>query len=291
MSGVDVPGVLYRRDPAAAPLPLVFDSPHSGVVYPADFRHAAPLALLRTAEDTHVDALYAAAPAHGAVLLAAHFPRSYIDVNRAADDIDPALLAEPWPGDVPPGRLSPGEKTKLGIGLIRRLAVPGTPVYDRHLSAAEIRARIDTYYQPYHDALAAIVDALHARFGAVWHVNCHSMAARGSDMTPDGAVERADFVLGDRDGTSCDATFTELVAQALRAQGHAVAINDPYTGAELVRRHGDPQRRRHSLQIEINRRLYMDEATRERSAGFARLQADLTVLIAEIAGHVRTVVA
>lgn len=287
----DIPGVLYRRAPAAAPVPLVFDSPHSGTVYPDDFGHAVPLSILRKAEDTHVDALFDAAPEHGATLLAARFPRSYIDVNREAADIDPKLLAEPWPDGVPPGPPRPGEKSKLGVGLIRRMAQAGVPVYDRRLRVEEIRTRIDSYYRPYHDALAESIDALHQRFGVVWHVNCHSMAARGSGITPDGDAERADFVLGDRDGTSCGPIFTDLVARAVSDMGYAVKVNDPYKGAEIVRRYGDPFRRRHSLQVEINRRLYMDEATREKNAGFDRLRADLSTLIAVIATYTRTVLA
>lgn len=272
------PGILRRDDPKDAIVPLVFDSPHSGVTYPADFRYAASFDVLRTAEDTWVDELYAAAPELGATMLAAEFPRSYIDVNRDLGDLDPQLLDERWPG-----KLNPGEKTKLGIGLIRRLARPGIPVYDRKLSVAEIEARIATYYRPYHDELAEILNARHTQFGAVFHIDCHSMASKGSDMTPDGAVQRADFVIGDRDGTSCKSGFTDTVVTALRGHGYDVRVNDPYKGVEILRRHGRPREGRHSLQIEINRKLYMDEATRAKSGGFARLQAHITSLIQRLA--------
>jgi N-formylglutamate deformylase len=279
-------GVLERFDPGAAPVPLVFDSPHSGTQYPSDFAFTAPDDIVRTAEDAHVDALFAAAPEHGASLLVAYFPRSYIDVNRHVHDLDPELIDGLWPG-----KIAPGEKTKLGIGLVRRLAQPGIPMYDRKLSAAAIRHRIESYYLPYHDELARIIDGVHARFGAVWHINCHSMASRGSDITPDSGKERAEFVLGDRDGTTCAPDFTAMVAKFLGAKGYDVRINDPYKGAEIVRRYADPPRRRHSLQIEINRRLYMDERTRERSAGFAKLQADLTELIQFLADYARASIA
>jgi N-formylglutamate deformylase len=271
--------------PSGDAIPLVFDSPHSGTDYPADFGFSAPLSDLRVAEDTHVDALFGAAPAHGATLLAARFPRSYIDANRALGDIDATLLAEPWPTT-----LMPTEKTRLGLGLIRRFARPGVPVYDRKLSVAELRARIERCYLPYHDTLAGVIDELHGKFGAIWHVDCHSMQATGSSMTPDGAKQRPDFVIGDRDGTTCNVVFTDLVVNALRARGYRVTINDPYKGAEIVRRYGDPAARRHSLQIEINRALYMDEATRERSPNFGRLQSDLTDLIAQVAQFVRAAV-
>jgi N-formylglutamate deformylase len=272
------PGVLRRDDPVAGLAPLVFDSPHSGVEYPADFRFAAPFDLLRTAEDTWVDELFAAAPAHGATLLAAEFPRSYIDVNRELRDLDPLLLDGTWPGEV-----APGEKTKLGIGLIRRLARPGVPVYDRKLSVAEIERRIATYYRPYHDELARLLDERHARFGAVWHIDCHSMASTGSAMTPDGAAARADFVIGDRDGTTSGGDFTGLVVATLRGFGYDVRVNDPYKGVEILRRYGRPCEARHSLQVEISRKLYMDETTRAKHDGFARLQRHLERLIATLA--------
>jgi N-formylglutamate amidohydrolase len=274
------------RAPSATPIPLVFDSPHSGTEYPADFGFAAPFAALRTCEDTHVDALFGAAPEHGATLLAARFPRSYIDVNRALDDLDPELLAEPWPA-----RLAPGEKTRLGIGLIRRFAKPDVPVYDRKLPVAEVRARIENYYLRYHDALARIIDDLHGRFGGVWHIDCHSMQSTGTSMTPDGARVRPDFVIGDRDGSTCSPVFTDLVVSALRGRGYHVTVNDPYKGAEIVRRYADPPTRRHCLQIEVNRKLYMDEVTRERDPGFEQLRADLSDLVALVANWVRAAIA
>jgi N-formylglutamate amidohydrolase len=281
-----IPSVLVRRHPLAPEVPLVFDSPHSGTDYPADYRHACPLPMLRSAEDLYVDDLFGAAPEHGASLLAALFPRSYIDVNRTLDDLDPALLDEPWPGP-----LDPGEKTKLGIGLVRRFAKPGLPVYERKLSVAEVEARIARYYRPYHAALDAICDRLHGKFGVVWHVNCHSMQSTGSAMTSDGpGAARAAFVLGDRDGTTCEPELTDFVRRVLTGRGYEVKVNDPYKGVELVRRHGRPAANRHSLQIEINRGLYMNEATLEKSAGYDRLKADLTHLVealAAFAGKVR----
>ena len=278
-------GVLLRRDPVAPEVPLVFDSPHSGTVYPEDFRFACPLDVLRTAEDTHVDELYGAAPEYGAALLAARFPRSYIDVNRALADIDPALLDEAWPGPV-----SPGEKTRLGMGLIRRLATPGRPVYDRKLSVAEVRRRIERCYVPYHAALQEICDRLHRKFGIVRYVDCHSMPSEGSAMSSDPGAKRADIVLGDRDGTTCDPALTHFVARVLEGRGYKVKINDPYKGVELVRRHGRPAENRHALQIEVNRALYMDERTRAKTANFARLKADLTHLVealADFSGRMR----
>lgn len=266
--------VFRRHDPEGEPIPLVLDSPHSGTEYPEDFDHAPSRDIVRQAEDTHVEALYAAAPRIGATLVEALFPRAYIDPNRHSSDIDPALLADPWAGPMTSSR-----KTELGIGLVWRLAHGGLPMYERKLSSAEVRRRIIDYYLPYHASVAAALDQRHAAFGAVWHINCHSMPAVGDVMSEDPGRARADFVLGDRDGTTCAAEFTAFVAETLTRLGYEVAINDPYKGVELVRMHGRPAERRHSIQIEINRRLYMDESTLERHAGFATLRSNLEQLL------------
>ncbi len=264
-------------------VPLVFDSPHSGVAYPADFDTIVPHLTLRRAEDTHVEALYAAAPDHGATLIAANFPRSYIDANRSLLDIDAALLDAPWPGPVNISR-----KTEKGIGLVWRLLDTGEPIYSRKLTVAEVQSRIAHCYAPYHRAVRDAINAAHKHYGAVWHINCHSMPATSSIISEEGpGVQRADFVLGDRDGTSCAPAFTTFVALALRGMGYDVRINDPYKGVELVRAYSDPAANKHSLQIEVNRKLYMDEATRARTAGFDKLQNNLTQLIGAIARYVR----
>jgi N-formylglutamate deformylase len=266
--------VVRRHDPRSAPIPLVLDSPHSGIEYPADFDHSPPRAIVRQAEDTHVAELYAAAPEFGATLVEALFPRAYIDPNRHVADIDLQLLADAWPGPVTPSR-----KTELGIGLVWRLAHGGAPMYARKLSVTEVQRRIADYYEPYQRSVAAALDERHRAFGAVWHINCHSMPAVGDVMSDDPGRARADFVLGDRDGSTCEPAFTASIAATLSEMGYAVAINDPYKGVELVRKHGRPLERRHSLQIEINRKLYMDEATLEKNPGFAVLQANVARLL------------
>jgi N-formylglutamate deformylase len=225
--------VVRRHDPQGAPIPLVLDSPHSGTLYPADFDHVPPRAIVRQAEDTHVAELYAAAPALGATLIEALFPRAYIDPNRHVADIDLPLLDDAWPGPTTPSR-----KTELGIGLVWRLAHGGAPMYARKLSVAEVRRRIADYYEPYQRSLAAALDERHRTFGAVWHINCHSMPAVGDVMSDDPGRARADFVLGDRDGSTCAPDFTAFIAATLTEMGYAVAINDPYKGVELVRKHG-----------------------------------------------------
>lgn len=269
--------------PEAPALPLVCDSPHSGTHYPCDFGHAVPRALLRRGEDTHVEALWRAAPAVGATLLAAHFPRTYIDANRTLDDLDPELLEGAWPEP-----LAPSEKSRLGFGLIWRRLNADMPIYARRLSVAEVQGRIDHYYRPYHAALAEAIERSVQRFGGVWHLNLHSM--------PNNAYERlqiqspdplADFVLGDRDGTTCEPAFVALVEQQLRARGYSVARNNPYKGVQLIAKIGQPAQNRHSLQVEIRRPVYMDESTREPNANFPSVQKDLTDVLHAIAAYLR----
>lgn len=273
---------IRRHAPAIEPIPLVVDSPHSGEDYPDDFDHAPPRAEVRRAEDTHVARLYRSAPRLGATLLEANFPRAYIDPNRSLADIDPELLAEVWPGPIATSR-----KTEQGIGLVWRVARNGAAMYARKLEVAEVERRIERCYRPYHAALAAELDAAHRAFGAVWHLDCHSMPAVGDANADDPGRARADFVLGDRDGATCAPAFTRIVASVLEDLGYSVAINDPYKGVEIVRRYGRPADNRHSLQVEVNRRLYMDEETLAPNSGYAKLEADLERLLVALAAFVR----
>jgi N-formylglutamate deformylase len=263
-------------------LPLVFDSPHSGTIYPQGFDYACDFSSLEKAEDKFVDELFIKAPEEGAALLCADFPRSYIDVNRCERDIDVDLLEDIWPEE-----LNPTARSHAGIGLIRRLVRPGVPLYNRSLKAAEIRARIDTYYRPYHAAIEKLIEEAHYMHGQVWHINCHSMPTADSNSFRASPLKAADFVLGDRDGTTCDLAFTHAVRDFLKGLGYKVSVNDPYKGVELVRRYSSPATGRHSLQIEVARSLYMDEETYRKSANFERMQGHITRLIRFCADYVR----
>jgi N-formylglutamate deformylase len=267
--------------PAGAAVPLVLDSPHSGAEYPEDFRAAVEHEALRQSEDSFVDELYGSGPGLGATLVCARFPRSYIDPNRSLLDIDASLIEGAWPGPAVPSR-----KTELGIGLIWRVLDSGQAIYARKLSIDEVKQRIVRYHQPYQRAVKDALDAAHAHFGGVWHINCHSMPAMSGRISEEGPGKpRADFVLGDRDGTTCEPEFTALVAATLRGMGYEVKINDPYKGVELVRAFSDPAAQRHSLQLEVNRRLYMDERTREKTPGFAALKRDIDRLLSAVADY------
>lgn len=281
MNTLTDPAPVEVHRPSGDALPIVVDSPHSGRWYPADFGCAAPFERLRQGEDLYIDRLYADAPRFGATLVAANFPRAYVDPNRVLTDIDEALLDTPWPGEV-----KPGPKTALGIGLVWRL-LGEVPVYDRKLTVAEVQRRIERCYRPYHAALDAAIEGAFARFGAVWHLNVHSM--------PDDSYERlelpvkplADFVLGDLDGRTAGEPLMALIEAVLRDHGFSVARNDPFKGVEIIARTGRPAERRHSLQIEVKRSCYADVQRHEPNEGFARVQAAIDAMLAALADHAR----
>jgi N-formylglutamate amidohydrolase len=245
---------------------------------PADFGSICSADELRDGEDCFIDELWLPASARGVPLLAAQFARTYLDPNRHAGDIDLELIDGPWPD-----ALVPSGKAAIGKALVWRTLDDGRPIYDRRLTVAEVQVRIARCHRPYHGALKALLDAAHARFGVVHHINCHSMNAVGGAMGEGGAgLTRADIVLGDRDGTTCAPEFTAFVRELLAGFGYDVKVNDPYKGVELVRAYANPAGGRHSLQLEVNKRLYMVPATLDKSAGFATLQAHLMQLVEAI---------
>ena len=261
----------------AGTTPLVFDSPHSGTRYPADFRFSCDFPLLRTAEDTHVEKLYDFAPSLGIAWIEALFPRSYLDANRSDREIDVTMMDGPWTGPLPDEAML--AKVRLGKGLIWKNTDDGVPLYDRPLGVQEVTRRIEQCWRPYYQAVGAAIDAAHARHGYSLHVNCHSMpATAASHATDHPGLAHADFVVGDRDGTTADPGLGARLADFLRDRGYRVEVNFPYKGVELVRRFGEPARHRHSLQLEVNRKLYMDERTFELRPGAQRLREDLRAM-------------
>ena len=270
--------------PLTTEVPLLCDSPHSGMSYPADFNVVLAMSQLRQGEDTYVDELWKALPQYGATLLAANFPRTYIDPNRDVDDLDVQLLCpdQQWPHP-----LNPTEKTRIGYGLIWK-SVRNQPIYNRCLTTEEIKKRIETYYKPYHQALAQHADTLYQRYGGLWHINLHSMPSSAYEGLGLAEKELADFVLGDRDGTTCSDAFITLVETFLRDEGYSVARNDPYKGVALIQRMGQPNKNKHSLQIEIKRPLYMNEVSFEKTTNFTHLQKSLSALSKEVSDYVRS---
>ena len=260
--------------------PVVLDSPHSGTQYPPDFDYACDLATLRKAEDTHVEKLYAFAPALGVAWIEAHFPRSYLDANRNTTEVDFGMLEGHWPHSDASIDAAILSKLRLGKGLIWRATDDGVPMYNRRIKVAEVEARIANCWQPYHAAVGRAIDAAHARHGYSIHINCHSMPAVASSHATDfPGLVHADFVLGNRDNTTASAALVLSIKELLGQQGYSVAINHPYKGVELVRRYGNPAQHRHSVQVEINRKLYMREDTLEITPGFSLLQVHLRAMV------------
>jgi N-formylglutamate deformylase len=266
--------------PGTPAIPLVCDSPHSGTHYPDDFNYAVDFADLRRCEDTHVEKLWAAVPSVGGTLIHALFPRSYTDTNRTEFDIDVSMMAGVWPGRAEPSKRC----LELGNGLVFSKTTTLQPIYDRKLSTAEVQHRIQTCWRPYRQALAQALGKAGQQHGKRWHLNLHSMPSNAYERLglPQGKV-LADVVLGNLHGAACSEEFTAFMAQAFRQRGYTVSINDPYVGMDLLATHGDPKNHHQSLQIELNRALYLNEHTREPLPQFDKIQADITSLLTELA--------
>jgi N-formylglutamate deformylase len=259
--------------PDEAATPLVFNSPHSGRIYPRAFVEQARLDFqtLRRSEDSFVDELFLPAVEAGAPLMRALFPRAFLDLNREPYELDPRMFE----GRLPPFANTRSIRVSGGLGTIARVVGDAQEIYPRRLAVAEGLERIEAYYKPYHQALRRLVARTQRRFGVCVLVDCHSMP---SVSTRDDAA-RADFVIGDRYGTSCAEAVTEALERELTALGYRVVRNKPYAGGYITEHYGNPSAGLHAVQIEINRGLYMEEALYERSAGFSSLRADIGALV------------
>ncbi len=262
--------------PVENTVPFVFNSPHSGRVYPRAFVEQARLdfASLRRSEDSFVDELFLDVVNAGAPLMRALFPRSFVDLNREPYELDPRM----FDGRLPPFVNTRSVRVSGGLGTIARVVGDAQEIYPRRLSVDEGLQRIETYYKPYHRALRRLLDRVQARFGAAVLVDCHSMPS--SSIRDE--VARADLVIGDRFGTSCCHTVTIALEEGLRARGYAVARNKPYAGGYITEHYGSPATGLHAVQVEVNRGLYMDEAVYARSSGFAALRKDLAEVMGEV---------
>lgn len=268
--------------PTEQRVPLVFSSPHSGRAYPAAFLAASKLdaQAIRRSEDSFVDELFAQAPHHGAPLLKALFPRAFVDPNREPYELDPAMFVEPLPKFV--NRRSP--RVAAGLGTIARVVASGAEIYSCKLSFAEACDRIERCYRPYHEALEDLINQTRVKFGTCILVDCHSMPSIGGPMENDaGRRRQVDFILGDAHGRACNRSLTGLVEDTLREMGYTVVRNAPYSGGFITRNYGRPETGVHALQIEINRSLYMDEKSIERTADLAEVAENMSMLAARLA--------
>ena len=256
--------------------PFVFASPHSGAELPKDMRAAAGLAeaSLRSAEDVGVDRLTASGPLRGAPLIAGRFSRSYVDLNRAPDELDPALIDGLEAGDV-------SAKTAAGFGVIPRRAGDGEALYDRRLALAEAQVRVERAHGPYHAAVAGLMHSAREAHGRAVLVDWHSMPSRAVRGSVRGAAG-PDVILGDRHGTACDARLTRLLRGLFEAAGWRVGLNLPYAGGYTTQTWGRPHEGYQAIQVELNRALYLDETTLEPGPGYDRCRAVLERVIASL---------
>lgn len=248
---------------------LVFCSPHSGSVYPPDMRSCADPASVRRVEDAAMDQLIATAPAKGAAVLLARFGRAYVDLNRSEKELDPALIT-----DCPVQY--PGPKTLAGYGVLHRLSGSGEPLYARRLDMAEVEARLQSVHRPYHRQLSRMMQDARAQKGRAVLVDWHSMPQRATGHSG------PDIILGDRHGSSCATFWTRSLRALFEAQGWRVGLNRPYAGGYATQLWGRPHEDFHAVQIEVNRRLYWDEAAHQPGAGWKRCESALKRVIAEL---------
>jgi N-formylglutamate amidohydrolase len=262
-------------------VPLIFSSPHSGTVYTSAFVASSRLdpTTLRRSEDSFVDELFVGAVGAGAPLLKALFPRAYLDVNREPWELDPAMFDGPLPDFV--NARSP--RVGGGLGTVARVVANGADIYRGKLSFPEARRRVETLYAPYHAALEDLMARAQLRFGRAALIDCHSMPSVGGPMDRDPGRRRADFVLGDAHGQACAPALIEAAETHLKRAGFAVTRNDPYAGGHITRHYGRPRAGRHTLQIEVNRALYMDELRIAKTQGFAPLRVAMDALVAALA--------
>jgi N-formylglutamate amidohydrolase len=251
----------------------LFNSPHSGSIYPREFLTVSRLdiAALRRSEDSFVDALISGVVGQGFPLMRAHFPRCFVDVNREPYELDPRM----FDGRLPSFANTRSMRVAGGLGTVARVVGDAHEIYDQRIPVDDALARIESLYKPYHRALRRLFTRLHRDFGAAVLVDCHSMpsTAGQKDERP-----RPEFVLGDRYGTSCVGAVAETVEATLRGLGYSVSRNKPYAGGFITEHYGNPAAGLHAIQLEINRALYMDERRYQRSENFARLGADFDTL-------------
>lgn len=272
------PGLFLRYEPDGEAVPLLVDVSRSGREYPKEYRSPLPFTTVHDNVSMYVEDLWAGAPAVGATLLYCCFPNTWVDVNRHELDMDPAVVDGTWPVE-----LKPTARTLEGLGLIKTKARYGEPFQERKLTVAEIEERLAKYYRPYHAELKRIADGLYDRFGVLRQISCHCMSAVGAPTHPDAGKPRADFCVSDIKGKTASKEALALVVDTLRSYGYTVSVNEPYIGNELIGRHGNPAQGIDSIQVEINKKLFMDTQTFRATDGLRKVRADLNRLLRVVA--------
>jgi N-formylglutamate amidohydrolase len=265
-------------EPPAWRAPIIFNSPHSGSVYPDEFLNASRIDLpgLRRSEDSFMDELIGGLSGHGFPTVTVNFPRSYVDVNREPYELDPRMFA----GRLPSFANTRSMRVAGGLGTIPRVVGDGQEIYRERLSVDDALARIEALYKPYHRALRRLINKAHQAFGTVVVVDCHSMPSIGVSRDE---PRRPDVVIGDRYGTSCAPMLADMIEETMGRLGYSVGRNKPYAGGFITEHYGNPASGLHSVQLELNRAIYMDERRRERSARFSQVVKDFVILAEALA--------
>ena len=262
---------------------VVFASPHSGRDYPWNFVRKTLLdeRTIRSSEDAFVDRLFESAPSFGAPLLTAGAPRAFVDLNRSADELDPALIE---------GVRRQGHNPRVasGLGVIPRVVANGRSIYRGKLPMTEAERRISLYWRPYHQMLQKLLDGAHQHHGQTVLVDCHSMPHEAMDGIARSGVKRPEIVLGDRFGAAASGAVVDVIEAAFAAAGFTVARNAPFAGAYITQAYGRPSRGQHAVQVEIDRALYMDERLIQPNAAFEDVRQRLQTVISEIASYGQT---
>ena len=276
---MSLPKVAYQiLHPEQRTTSVVFASPHSGRDYPASFLNTTILDehSIRSSEDAFVDHLFEGATRFGAPFLKAGAPRAFLDLNRSADELDPALIE---------GVRSGGHNPRIasGLGIIPRVVANGRAIYRGKISKAEAQRRITNYWLPYHTALQKLLDESHSRFGEAILVDCHSMPHEAIDNVARRGIPRPEVVLGDRFGAAASGEIVEHIETAFLRAGLRVARNTPFAGAYTTQHYGRPSRHQHAIQIEIDRSIYMNEQLVRPNNNFNAFRTVLRDVIAKIA--------
>ena len=269
----DIDPAFEALEPVDMRAAVIFNSPHSGRVYPPQFLRQVRLdmALLRRSEDTAVDSLFAGVVERGMPLMRVHFPRSMVDVNREPYELDPRM----FDGRLPTFANTRSMRVAGGLGTIPRVVGDGQEIYRDRILVEDALGRIETLYKPYHRALRRLINKVHQKFGTVVLVDCHSMPSVGVSRDE---PRRPDVVIGDRYGTSCTPLLPDRVEETMTGLGYSIGRNKPYAGGFITEHYGNPASGLHAVQIELNRAIYMDERRRERSPRFAQVASDFGVL-------------
>ena len=269
----------YRLiQPARQETSVIFSSPHSGRDYSAEFMAASQLGLaqLRSSEDAYVDRLFARAPLFGAPFLCALSPRAFVDLNRAPDEFDPAVIEGI---DRPPHN----PRISSGLGVIPRVVAGGRAIYSGKISVAEAKARLTRHWHPYHDALEQLLEQTHRSFGEAILIDCHSMPHEAIVAHARPGLPKPEVVLGDRFGAAAAPEVTDQIEAAFQQAGFRVVRNSPFAGAYIAQHYGRPLSRKHVVQVEIDRALYLDEARVEPGANYSAFCVRLNRVVAQIA--------